>query len=249
MLQLLLVWGLCRGLLRRRKETIRLLAYSTTALAAVMIQAKYIDYHLLILYPFLCSLIGLSMGLPPHRVDVPAQSPRPLPVAARLATTFLVGLALCSCIGNVTEHWRELADPERRRPEKDLECNDVTFHLPKSIRLAKEIERSTTSEDRVFLWSNQPLAYFLSDRRMAGPYAHLFPIVAPWLGEERVHRLVERLEKEQPRLIVTGSHDAIWRKEDSSSLLQVFPEMEDFLKSRYREDRHAEGFTFWIRTE
>jgi hypothetical protein len=82
---------------------------------------------------------------------------------------------------------------------------------------------------------------------MAGPYPHLYAVVAPWLGERRVFHLLERLERDKPRLVVVGAGDSLWTSADGRTELERHPPMYEYLKARYRRIEGWEAYEFWLR--
>jgi hypothetical protein len=158
----------------------------------------------------------------------------------------LGGVALIESGHRVANPWRDLARPFEQQASHDGMCR---HYYVESARLAAAIQEVTRPEDRIFIWSNHPLPYFLSDRLMAGPYSSLFLVTAPWLGERGVERLVHRLEQERPKLIVLGANDALWVPADSRELLRAHPLMREFIDEHYRRVRGYGTCQFWIRSD
>jgi len=90
----------------------------------------------------------------------------------------------------------DAAPPEGREPDV------VTY-----------IRSQTRPDDRIFVWGDEPLLYFLCNRPMAGPYSHLLVMIPPWSRGERLHPLIVRLGAEKPRLIVVCSGGCWWSPE------------------------------------
>src|SRR6185436_14699780 len=140
-------------------------------------------------------------------------------------------LALFESCARVAPRWADLRRPPAEQESHVWVC--WSYH-EQSAQTAETIRRLTRPEDSVFLWANDPLTYFLCDRRMAGPYSCIFVATAPWCGEARVDALVRRLAEERPRLIMIGADDPLWSGEDSRFLFHRHPQIKGLLLDRYR---------------
>jgi hypothetical protein len=240
-------WGLVRSFLMRRGETLWLLSFGMIALGVVALQAKYILYHALVVTPFLAACLGLAFVRPLERLGNDAGKRSLVFGRFALGLSFLtVSAGALQACSRVREYWFDLGrGPGERRAHRE----PCLGYYEGSVRIAKTIGALTDRNDRIFLWANSPLAYFLSGRRMAGPYSSLFLLTAPWLGDRRVHALIDRLEQEKPRLIVVGADDELWVPGDSRKLLEIHSEMKTFLQSGYRRAPVAGNFQYWVRIE
>ncbi len=238
--------GLARALACRRAEALRWAVFSIGAALSIVLQMKFLQYHYVAFLPF----IALWMGLAAIEPRAPSRGGL-LNVVSLLLAAALAGAFLHRSRVRLGPEWRELARPAaERRPECDRafppgrECP--------SHDAARAIRARTGPEDAIFIWGNDPKLYLLADRPQAGAYSYIIPVTVPWAGRETVHDLVERLRHERPRLIITVRNDAVEaivrRPEDSEGLLDVFPEMRDFIQTRYREVENLGRHRLWARS-
>jgi 4-amino-4-deoxy-L-arabinose transferase-like glycosyltransferase len=248
--QLLLAVAVLRSLLGGGRPALRWLAVLLAGVGALAMQRKYYGYHHLVLLPF----VSLGVGLATKPLQIPLSAFVSVPKKIVLGGAFLgiaalAGLGLVYLIRSNTPRWGELTALGNRVVRDDRECALGRFSYARDVSLAAAIRSMTRESDSVFLWTNEPLAYFLSDRRMGGPYSHPVLVVPPWAGDERLHYLVRRLQLEKPRLIVTGGDGALFRPESSEELLRVYPGLREFIEDNYVEAARRDEFRFWLRSK
>lgn len=243
----LLGLGIVQGMIARRSETLRCLAALATAWMTVVLQGRYFHYHWIPLLPFLATTISLTFaGIAP---DAAPPSPRAALFRKTLAG---IGISLAALSAAVeagrTGRWflsvGDVTTIEERVPIP------VATPWGESRSVARRIEARTGPDDSIFVWGDAPLLYFLSNRRMAGPYAHLMTIAPEWRGPERVHRILSAFAEEPPRLVVMGRGGLWWRRWlEPAALLDSYPDMKRMLHDRYRKAETVEGFELWVRTD
>jgi hypothetical protein len=239
---LLLVVGIVRGCLLRRRDTAWLGLVALISVTQVVMQAKYITYHLLILIPVFAMGIGLAF-VPGRPATDETRVRRILRIATVICAVPLTLLALIESSYRVAPRWSDLRLP----PERQQTHVWVCWHYhQEAAKTAEVIRQLTRPGDSIFLWANDPLVYFLSDRRMAGPYPCVFLPTAPWQGPRRVDELVRRLAEERPRLIMVGADDPLWSNEDSRLLFHRHPQLKSLLLDRYRLEDRPEKQQFWV---
>jgi hypothetical protein len=244
---LLLGTGLVRSAFVVKKELAAWSVITLAALVQLVLQMKYIPYHAHVLTPALSLGLGMCFA-----GGIPMPSGRGGALARASVLSFwgalLLGLVFTAeALLRVAPAWSDLARPaEKRTFHQGGYCEE---YWKNSVQLAAAIREVTGPDDRIFLWANNPLPYFHSHRAMAGPYCSLFHVVAPWLGNERVYRLMERLERERPKLIVIGADDGLWTGGDAREHLKRNPPMTDFLERRYRPAGGWGKYVFWLRQE
>lgn len=243
----LLVLGIVQGLLARRSETVRCLAALATAWITVVLQGRYFHYHWIPLLPFLATTISMTFAGPGPEAAPP--SPR-LAMLHKSLVGIGISLAVLSAAVEVgrTGRWflsvGEVTTIEERVPMP------VATPWGESRAVARRIEARTGPEDSIFVWGDAPLLYFLSNRRMAGPYAHLMTIAPEWRGPERVHRILSSFTEGPPRMIVLGRGGLWWRRGlEPAALLDAYPDMKRMLHDRYRKAETVEGFELWVRAD
>ncbi len=216
---------------RSRGEGLRLGALFTAAWLGIVIQGRYYDQHLMALAAWLALGAGLA---------VPAGGGR-RPYAL-LAWGALLG-ALLLRGSESTRRWLDPAAPDQAHAE----CERPFFSYGKSLTLARAIQARCAPDERIFLWANDPLAAFLCDRPLAGPYSHIGMIFPYWEGPERVEALVKRLRREPPRLIVLGEQGPLFQAESASQILNELPSLKAFIHGQYRLEGRSGDYQFWVR--
>ncbi len=241
----------CIGLLRVAAmrgsgEAVRWVVLFAAALAAVLLQGRHYLYHTIMLLPFFALAVGVSVAGP-----VPADAGRPRRTGLILTGLSLVLLAFVVVKQGpaYVEHGKDLARSEPSWAAPDVGCAALGFSYEESRSLAAEVRARTGASDRVFLWSNLPLVYFLSDRRMAGPYSHVGMMIPHGESRERLDALVRRLGEERPRLVVTGGTGAPFQAGEDGQLLERFPEIRAFLARGYRAAGSQGPHRFWMAHE
>lgn len=242
----LILFGVGRALWLRRDDAIRWILMLLGIWVIPVIQAKYWDYHHLPLVPM--ASIGLGMAFASA-----GPGPNALPLARRRLE--LAGTALATILtiwsatlqySSGTASWASLARPATIEHVLRPEANQWAAARP----LAKEIQTLAGPEESIFVWGDDGLIYYLSDRRVAGPYPQLIHILLEQAHPGHVYRLVERLEKERPRLIIV-CHESLWWHDydEAEGVLHRFPDMELLLRERYRFLSTSFRHDLWIRRD
>jgi len=236
--------GIARGLFLRRAATIRWAGWMAAAAADVAMQGTYHNYvHLALLTP-----LSLGLGLLLMR-GATVDEPRGWRIwsdrAFRVAGPVLVALGMIQyghALASVQHPFGRIARVPYRddaAPPEGREPDVVTY-----------IRSQTRPDDRIFVWGDEPLLYFLCNRPMAGPYSHLLVMIPPWSRGERLHPLIVRLGAEKPRLIVVCSGGCWWSPEmGPRQFLETYPDMRQFLRDEYEKAASLEGHEVWRRKE
>src|SRR5204862_6994820 len=103
----------------------------------------------------------------------PAVSPSSQPrdrrrIAAAVLVAFLATASLPSLFGRLGRQWTAFGQVATIR--RSVPLPGVPAPWGESRSVASRIRDLTRPEDRIFVWADEPLLYFYSDRRMAGPY-------------------------------------------------------------------------------
>ncbi len=245
--RVLLLVGVFKGMRSRPRETLAWVACLSAGLLGMALQRRYYGYHHIVLLPIFALGIGLAaLRLPSNaHPDGKIEGSRGLILLRELTIILLIGTLLVRLSYDNVSRWQGLLHPRGVEALPDRDCRLGNFSRDRGQLLAGAIRELTQPDDRVFLWTNEPLAYFLSGRRMAGPFAHLVLVVPPWEGHERLSRLVEQFRGNKPALIVTGGDGALFRPESSEQLLQSYPEMRQFIRENYSEAGRVDRFKLW----
>lgn len=243
----LLIVGAGQGALLRPTELIRSGAAAVLAWGSVALQARYFQYHWIPLLPFLAVLMAMAFC---RRPDSTAAGTRVREWSRKALLGIGVALAALAAAvefnrsGYLLTYWGEVSTIERRVPLP------VATPWGESRTVAHRIQELSGPDDTLFVWGDAPLLYFLSDRRMAGPYPHLMTIIPEWRGPERVHQVIAHMAERPPKLFLVGRGGLWWRRsQEPRKLLSDYPDILRVLKDRYRKSEEIEGFEVWMRTD
>lgn len=245
----LILLGVLRGILLRPDALARWAVVFGAGLGTVMIQSKYFPYHHMIL----CPLLALGMAFAFVR-PLPDQT-GPLPGYRRFDPAFtwlaivFVLVAAVQFVRVIGPDWSFQSGLARIGRWERRPASDDPQPLAVSSDVIRRIREETSPEDRIFVWGDEPWIYFNSDRRMAGPYSHLLLIVPVWAGNERLQALLQRLDRERPRVIIVTPGEHYWRGLSIAALLARYPEMREYLRDRYTLAQGGTGYQLWKRTE
>lgn len=111
------------------------------------------------------------------------------------------------------------------------------------IRAVTDAIRSHTAEDdAIFDFSNQPVFYFLADRRNPTRYFQV-PLMSPPDAQREV---IGDLHSESPALVLMTSPERYDRFDDVSNARRA-PEVARWIRSRYRWKETVHGIELWTR--
>src|SRR5579862_5036015 len=224
----LLALGIVRGALVRPRATLRWGCTFAAAWVSIALQGKYFDYHHLPIVPFL----ALGFALPFAEPRDPLLAERTRRLWARAAWV-LVALGMVQYSPFLFAAWRGFPALAR--------LDVPTGELPEAVgeggerEVAQWIRSVCGPDERMFVWGNKPILYFLADRPMAGPYCHMLGMIPPWPEPARLSRLIRRLDVEKPKVIVVCSSDQCWwQSQDAKTLLTESLEMKALVSDVYR---------------
>jgi 4-amino-4-deoxy-L-arabinose transferase-like glycosyltransferase len=237
---MLLLVGLVRGLRFRRRDTVRWIGVLAGAWANMSIQATRHIYLDMVLLPPLSLGFGLILLKPDSSVQMPRERDWK-DHAARILGVLLLVLA-------GIQYVRGLA-PLRNNLGRVSRVQNFEPEQGGTSDLVRYVRARTAPEDRIFIWGNEPLTYFLCDRQMAGPYSTLLPILPPWSGPGRLYPLMSRLGREKPRLVLVSPSEGGWWGSDigPKKLLVLFPEMRQWMTEDYARIETLREYEIWER--
>jgi len=219
---ILLLLGLIQGLRVRWKETVRWVSVFAGAWASMVVQCTGHVYLKMVLIPSL----ALGMGLVFVRKEPSGMRgglDRILCWVGGLLTA-IAGVQYAATLWTRRADFREVAHASRFLPTQG-----------ENLEVIQHVRQRTTPQDRIFIWGNEPVTYFLCDRPIAGPYAHLLPILPPWMGSERLYALFPRLDRDKPRLIIVSPTQWGWDRGtlNPSRTPTLLPEMMEWMGEDY----------------
>lgn len=222
----------------RAGDLLRGIVLTSTAFAIVVVQGRYYRYHTILALPFLALAAGFVIDGPGARL---AGRGRGIAAAGLGLVLWIAGVHAPSMLGRWTDLFQ--AAPV------DVECARLGFSYEESRSLAEAIRARTSASERIFLWTNTPLALFLSGRPMAGPYSHLGMMIPYEEEPGRLAALLDRLAAERPGLIVTGGRGPFFQDLTADQLLDRHGEVRAFVERNYRADGGLGPYRFWRRKD
>ena len=234
----LLMAGLARGFLFRRRDTVRCFGILVGAWASLAIQRTGHIYLDMVLLPPL----ALGMGLLLLRPDPSMPEPRGafwMKPSFRILAPLLLFLTAGTYALTLV--------PLRERIGRPARLSAFEMRDSGTAALVRCVRARSAPVDRIFIWGDEPLDYFLFDRPMAGPYPHLLSIVPPWGDLGHFYLLMARLEREQPRLIVLCPGTTGWWGVGAKTLMERFPEIKEFIRDAYVRVETIQDYEIWER--
>lgn len=219
------------------------------AVTNVVVQGKFFDYHYLPMLPPTALIAGLGLALLirrpmnwTRRRDVKA-----LGVAALLtlliAVTPLGGRALdvarVAFGGQTIEEYigsrREYARPG--------------YNVAEIRRVADVLRRTTSADQRVFLWGYDPTINVRAKRHTVSRFLYNYPFRVSWGDPRYEAELMQALHARPPDVFVVSSGDRFpgitGTYKDSAAVLADFQALDTFVKERYRPAEAVGRYSIW----
>ncbi|HLY74408.1 MAG TPA: glycosyltransferase family 39 protein [Planctomycetota bacterium] len=245
------VFGILRAFLLRFSEALRWCIAFLAGWGTVIIQAKFWGYHHLAMVPYIAALLGLGfVSRDLFRSDWKEWRIRADFITSVLAG-FFAGLGFLLFIQMRGGEWAAIGTVSTRKVAPGVPTIRPTE--PTEADIARYIRALTGPEDRIYVFGDRALLYLLSDRRMAGPYPHLLPVLAWFLGSEtdkRLAALIERLGRERPRLVILTPEILWWYgTRTPHSIMEERLDAHQFLIDGYRLAMTVGGYELWSTKE
>jgi 4-amino-4-deoxy-L-arabinose transferase-like glycosyltransferase len=223
------------GIVRRRDlRWWAVIAWLLSGLAIMLVQAKGYDYHWLPMLPPLALIGAWGMTRLRWRFDSVARA------------ALLVVMALV--IGAQTIPYLSGREDQRAYYARFVAGE---FRADESLQVVELLRARVVPGDSLFIWGFRPEIYYLSGLNPAVRFIFQFPLVADWYPAEWRDQTAEILWAALPPYVivaqvdympwVTGSHD------DSNTLLQQYPELNDWLIYNYERDSQIGNLFLWRR--
>lgn len=124
-------------------------------------------------------------------------------------------------------------------------------HLKGEFGVIRFLGAESSPEDKVFVWGTQPIIYFLSERKFPTRFVSNLGLISPWGPRAWQEELVRDLRKSPPKFIIVVRKDAIpsvsYTPQDSEQFLEIFPELDGFIRGSYERERTIENFVVYRR--
>ncbi len=211
--------------------------WALAAYGSAWLQGKYFAYHLLPMLPpaAIFAAVGIDALLRPLLELARNAALRGAAIGtAALALVFATGIpgaaydAGALAVGRLdwSRHWQ------------GDRFNFRTFYLRDIVAVAAHLRQTTAPEDRVFVWSFEPMIYFLARRRPVSRFIYDFPLASiygrPWFRRE----LMDRLAAEPPAAFVIQHREpmplVLGHGLDSHAAWAAFTELHNFVLQDYR---------------
>jgi hypothetical protein len=140
--------------------------------------------------------------------------------------------------------------PYDSREAMDRELSYVAdYNLSADRAVALEVRSHTGSNDSVFVWGFEPAVYWLSERQPSSRFIYNVPQRSPWQAKYARRELMRDLTRDTPATIVVQTRDVFpsvtGNALDSRDSLPSFPELDEFISSKYVFRKRLEDFDIY----
>ncbi len=250
-------WPVLRWRLRRGKEVAPLgwpiiWLWGASVLVVLLIQAKGIDYQWLPLLPPLALIAADAVdrvieALQRFRAGTRSVS---LPALAHLA---IVLILLAHLAANLWLPVLPYLAGQESREAYYSRFRGGEFVADESLAVANYLRERVAPGDSLYIWGFRPEIYYLASLRPATRFISQFPLVvegypAAW-RQENVDLLWAALP---PYVLVLQGDFMPWvtgRDADSNTLLQEYPELNNWLMFNYERETQIGNFFIWRRKD
>jgi hypothetical protein len=213
-------------MIQRRDRTmlkvVRLpLMYLVAGIIAVYVQQKGWGYHYVITQPGLISVCALAST---YLVDTLRTRYRPL-AAGLIAVVILASLSVTPSARRRTHY---VADVLRSKSDyrTTLGAKRSLYYPVGTDSLANYLERTTKASDPVFIFGEEPGAYWKADRQPASPYVYSLLFTSGVIPDKDLRSIGNDLRVRSPSVIIVERYDTTAfrsRPETSESILATDP--------------------------
>ena len=223
-----------------------------TGLVIMLMQAKGYDYHWLPMLPPLALLgaLGVTTGLRTEGKGLSffsVFSPRTSVLLSRLLLAAL--LFIMAFVINA----RAISYVFGNEGQIGYYTNFIAgeFNAAESQRVADLLRERVVPGDSLFIWGFRPEIYYLSQLKPATRFIFQFPLVADWYPPEWREQTADLLWAAVPPYVLVAQVDYMpWvtgSEDDSNTLLQQYPELNDWLMYNYVLDSRIGNIFVWRR--
>jgi hypothetical protein len=167
-------------------------------------------------------------------------------LAARSATTQMPDSFAERCRLRVVS-W---LDPSRRTEIRDRLYTVVAYSAKENRHLNEWIERTTTSDDRIYIWGFVPETYIVTGRINPTRFVYNLPQRAPWTKAAAREELMKELHEQPPKIIVVEQGDVMPHVTgttlDSAAELDTFAALHGLVDREYRLAYHTTRFDAYM---
>ncbi len=125
------------------------------------------------------------------------------------------------------------------------------FRADESLQVVNLLRARVAPGDSLFIWGFRPEIYYLSGLNPATRFIFQFPLVADWYPPEWREQTAEILWAALPPYVIVAQVDYMpWvtgSQADSNTLLQTYPDLNDWLIYNYERDSQIGNLFLWRR--
>ncbi len=265
LLALLGLLGVIVTVRRRDPRWWAVLVWLLSGAAMMLVQAKGYDYHWLPMLPPLVllaawgstRLLSAIAALVGARLASPADASPPLASSRRggwevrlfdtLALAALL-LIMATVIGAPTLPYLTGQEDQATYFARFV---GGEFRADESLQVVNLLRARVAPGDSLFIWGFRPEIYYLSGLNPATRFIFQFPLVADWYPPEWREQTAEILWAALPPYVIVAQVDYMpWvtgSQADSNTLLQSYPDLNDWLIYNYERDSQIGNLFLWRR--
>ncbi len=254
LLVLLGVVGVIVTVRRREVRWWAVIVWLVSGAAMMLVQAKGYDYHWL---PMLAPLAllgawGINQGLRTEvkglRMADAAESQSSVLSPQSWFSLAALLLIMAVVIGSQTLPYLTGQEDQATYYARFV---GGEFRADESLQVVNLLRERVVPGDALFIWGFRPEIYYLSGLNPATRFIFQFPLVADWYPPEWREQTAEILWAALPPYVIVAQVDYMpWvtgSEEDSNTLLQAYPDLNDWLIYNYERDSQIGNLFLWRR--
>jgi hypothetical protein len=226
------------------------------AIYAVFVQGTFAGYHYLPGLALGAILVGSLFALATERLVGNRQvsiGMRHVPVALVLASV-LLGVAAVFYLRHAPFE-SLLTRQFLNRPVPNEYRNETVFDFTESYDVAEYIRARTRPDDRIQIWGDESLVYYLADRRAASRFQSARPLVTRTPGKGLIQaqrqwraEFLADVERLKPVYVAVVREDNWWwapEEQTSEQLLNDLPEWKEVIEQMYALEKTIGRFLIY----
>jgi hypothetical protein len=229
-------------------------------LLGVMLEGKFFRYHFLRVAWAFAPFVGLGLSFAGSRLPRVWQRLRELipmhrMVMLGIASLLLVLASFFSPLVQIVSqpiYWTLQRARGANIPDA-VTSRDSEFCYSDMVKVSTILNRAMKPSDNFFLWGNHCAPYFLTNRTPQTIALVNSPFVSSFTPPTWKPRLLNQIRQTDPRFFVVellDQHDmSTHTRKDSYQLLLEWPELHEFLMSRYQYWTRTDRFLIYERRE
>ena len=186
------------------------------------------EHYFLLLLPASALLVGISISALQDMLSS---------LSSRMARSLLPILVVILCLGAAMYEQRDFLF--HMTPLQASRSAHGLNPFVESLEIAKYIREHTNPDDRVAILGSEPQIYFYSQRRSAGSYIYMYPLLESHEFAMMMQKeMIRQIESSMPALVVFVSVSTSWISNPESvqtdSQRMVFEWSDKYLSKNYR---------------